>query len=919
MRRISLPYEKYELANGLDVILHVDRSDPVAAVVMTFHVGSSREVEGRTGFAHLFEHLFFLDSENLGYGGLDRLMTRVGSSTNGSTDRDRTNYFEVLPNDALEKALWAEADKLGFFINTVSEAVVAKERQVVKNEKRQSVDNQPYGHNDFVLDRALYPEGHPYRWQVIGALQDLDRASLADVKAFHERWYAPSNATLVVAGDIDVAQTRAWIEKYFGEIPSRPRPDVSKPAPVQLTEPRRLFHEDTFAELPLLTLAWPTVPIYHPDSYALQVLASLLTDGKASPFYEVIVKEKMAAPAVEAENESQELGGRFSIQIQAFPNVDLDTVMAAVDTAFTRFEREGIPPEELLRVKAGYEASFYDDLSSVLGKAFQLAQYNIFAPSPGYVADDLARTLAVTEADVRRVYEAYIKGRSSVATSFVPRGQARTRSRSVGAAPRLSKSRSWRARASSRRPVREQVVRTPSAFDRSVEPPLGAAPSLRAPSVRSDTLANGLRVFSIEDRELPLVQFELRLKGGLLLEDASDFGAANLLAETMTQGTLEKTPEELEQAIDLLGASIDVFAGRESLSIIGTALSRNFSATMALVEEILLEPRWDPVEFGLAKQRVQNTLRQRQSNPTALAEDVFAKLLYGNHVLARNPLGDLTSVDALSLQALQDYYKRAVVPGVAAFHVAGAVGLEDIRTSVQGIVARWGTRDVAFPDAPVWSDQRAGLYFLDVPNSAQSVLVIGKLALPQTDPEFYPATVMNFRLGGGGFASDLTQLLREQKGYTYGIRSGFSGTDLQGPFRISSSVRSNVTLEALALVKDLMERYGPTFDDEDLGATRTFLLKNNAMAFETLGDKVGILRDMSMFGFPADYVLRREAVVRDMSIDRVRELARQYLRPESMIWLVVGDAATQQGRLRSLGLGTPRIITRDGRVNTTVQ
>jgi zinc protease len=259
------------------------------------------------------------------------------------------------------------------------------------------------------------------------------------------------------------------------------------------------------------------------------------------------------------------------------------------------------------------------------------------------------------------------------------------------------------------------------------------------------------------------------------------------------------------------------------------------------------------------------------------------------------------------------------VPGVAAFHVAGSVGLEDIRTSVQGIVSRWGTRDVAFPDAPVWSDQRAGLYFLDVPNSAQSVLVIGKLALPQTDPEFYPATVMNFRLGGGGFASDLTQLLREQKGYTYGIRSGFSGTDLQGPFRISSSVRSNVTLEALELVKGLMERYGPTFDDEDLGATRTFLLKNNAMAFETLGDKVGLLRDMSMFGFPADYVLRREAVVRDMSIDRVRELAGRYLRPASMIWLVVGDAATQQGRLRSLGLGTPRIITRDGRVNTTVQ
>src|SRR5687767_4527355 len=320
---IAVEYEKYELPNGLDVILHVDRSDPLAAVAMTFHVGSAREVTGRTGFAHLFEHLFFLDSENLGYGGLDRLMTRVGSSTNGSTNRDRTNYFEVVPNDALEKALWAESDKLGFFINTVTESVVSKERQVVKNEKRQGVDNQPYGHNDFVIDRALYPEGHPYRWQVIGELQDLDAANLADVKAFHERWYGPGNATLVVAGDIDVAQTKAWIEKYFGEIPARPAPEVPRPAPVTLAESRRFVHEDKFAQLPLLTLAWPAVPLYHPDSYALDVLGSLLADGKTTPFYEVIVKESKLAPSVEIGNDSEELAGRFTLQIQAFPDTDL--------------------------------------------------------------------------------------------------------------------------------------------------------------------------------------------------------------------------------------------------------------------------------------------------------------------------------------------------------------------------------------------------------------------------------------------------------------------------------------------------------------------------------------------------------------------------------------------------------------------
>jgi zinc protease len=288
----SVDFEKYELENGLDVVLHIDRSDPLAAVAMTFHVGSSREVEGKTGFAHLFEHLFFLDSENLGPGGLDRLMTRVGSSANGSTNRDRTNYFEVVPNDALEKALWAEADKLGFFINTVTESVLEKEREVVKNEKRQGVDNRPYGHTNFVIDRALYPEGHPYRWQVIGSLDDLSSASLEDVKEFHGRWYGPNNATLVVAGDFDVERTKAWIEKYFGEIPTVDMLERPIPPPVALTENRLLFHEDNFANLPMLSISWPSVPGYHPDSYALNLLTDLLTDGKTTPFHQVIVEEE---------------------------------------------------------------------------------------------------------------------------------------------------------------------------------------------------------------------------------------------------------------------------------------------------------------------------------------------------------------------------------------------------------------------------------------------------------------------------------------------------------------------------------------------------------------------------------------------------------------------------------------------------
>lgn len=910
---VSVDYERYELDNGLDVILHVDRSDPLAAVAMTFHVGSAREVEGRTGFAHLFEHLFFLDSENLGPGGLDRLMTRIGSSTNGSTSRDRTNYYEVVPIDGLEKAIWAEADKLGWFINTVTEDVVAKEKQVVKNEKRQSVDNNPYGHASYVIDRALYPEGHPYRWQVIGSLADLDAATLDDVKDFHSRWYGPDNATLVIAGDLDVDATKAWVERYFGEIPSRPTPERPAPPEVTLDGDRRLFHEDNFARLPQLQLAWPSVPVYHPDSYALDVLGAILTDGKTSPFYEVIVEEQELAPAVGAFNSAQELAGRFTLTVRAYPDVDLDAVRAAVDTAFDRFEAEGVPAAELERIKARTETGFYAGLSSAIGKAFSLAQYNIFAGDPGFLQQDLERTLAVTADDVMRVYREYIADRPSVAVSFVPLGAADLALEGSDRAEVEVEPIVLGAEAEVVIDDRGDIERTPSRIDRSVEPSFGPSPVLRAPAVWEADLDNGVAVLGIADTELPLVQFELTMRGGLLLEDPTRVGVANLLAESMTEGTAGRTPAELEAAIDLLGASIGVSSGRESFTIRGSTLARNYTETMALVEEILLEPRFDSAQFELARQRVQSALQQQAASPGSIGGQVFRSLVFGDHLLARNPLGSPESIAAITLDDLRDFHRRTLVPEVAAFHVAGAVERDEVLASLEGLQSRWTGEAPSFPPAPEWDPDRAGLYFVDVPDAAQSVLNIGYLAMPETDDAYWPATVMNFRLGGGGFASDLTQQLREGQGYTYGIGSGFQGTNLPGPFSISSSVRSNVTYEALALIKDIVDGYGPTFDEEDLEATRSFLLRTNARAFETLGAKVGVLGDMSAYGFPADYLLAREETVRDMTVDEIRALAAEHLDTESMVWLVVGDARTQLDRLDALGLGPAVLLDRDGR------
>lgn len=908
----EIQFERYELDNGLEVILHTDDSDPLAAVAMTFHVGSAREVEGRTGFAHLFEHLFFLDSENLGPGGLDRLMTRVGSSTNGSTSRDRTNYFEVVPIDGLEKTLWAEADKLGFFINTVTGSVVAKEKQVVKNEKRQGVDNRPYGHNEYVIDQAMYPRGHPYRWQVIGSLADLDAADLADAREFHTRWYGPNNATLVVAGDIDTEQTKEWIEKYFGEIPSRETPEVVQPPEVRLAGTRRLYHEDNFGNLPLLTLSWPTVPRYHADAYALDVLSSLLTDGKSTPLYEVLVEEEELTSQVTTYHGAQELAGQFNFQALAYPGTDLDDLLAAVRIAFQRLEDEGIPDAELARVKAGTETGFYRGLASAIGKAFQLADYAIFAGDPGYAAEDLERILAVSAHDVMRVYETYLKDRPHIATSFVPRGEVQ-----------LALEGSERAEvviepivqgAEAEFTVERGDERTPGgAFDRSAEPPYGTSPSVRAPQVWRETLANGLSVLGVEDAETPIVQFQLTFRGGTLLEEPGRTGVANLLAETMLEGTANRTPEELEQAIDLLGAAVSVSAGSTGFSISGSVLARNYDETMALVEEILLEPRFGADRFELARQRVLNTIRQLDANPSFVASQAFDRLLYGNHSLAQGSYGTLESVAAFTLDDLRAYHASALVPGAAAFLVAGAVSAEEATAPLSSLAARWEESPApAYPDAPTWAADRAGLYFIDVPGAAQSVINVGRLALARTDDEYHPATVMNFRLGGGGFASELTQVLREGKGYTYGAGSRFQGGHYPGAFSVSTSVRSNVTLESLEIIRDMLASYGPTFDEEDLEVTKGFLLRTNARAFETLGAKLGVVRTVSDYGFAPDYVLQQEQTVRDMTVERVRELAARHLGGD-MIWLVVGDAETQMGRLGALGLGEAVMLDRAGR------
>ena len=899
-----IPAQRFELDNGLRVIFHLDHSDPVVAVVLAARVGSARELPGRTGFAHLFEHLFFLDSENLGPGGLDRLSTRVGGSgANGSTSFDLTDYLQTVPSDALEKLLWAEADKLGFFINTVSDAVLAKEIQVVKNEKRQSVDNRPYGHNYGVILEHLYPQGHPYSWPVIGSLADLDAATLEDVHGFYHRWYTPNNTTLVVAGDFDPAQAREWVEKYFGEIARGEEAAAPAPQPARLEASTRLLHEDNLARLPALTLAWPGVERGHPDEAALDVLAELLTDGRDSPLTAVVVEELKLASAVSAWNTSQQIAGMVMLQTTAFDGVDLDDALAGVEAGMARFERDGVDAQALERIKTMSEADMYARQASVLGKGAALARHDLYGTSPDA---DLAALRAVTAEDVVRVYNAYLRERPHVATSFVPRGQAALALEGSQVAPVVEEPIVQGAEdAIDPAASAADYARTPSSFDRSIEPPFGPPPVVTPPQVWSSALANGLQVSGIEHDETPLVHFQLAIDGGRLFEDPQLPGTAGLLARMLDRGTRNRTAAELENAFKALGAAVGVEARDERFVISGRTLSRNLDATLALVEEMLLEPRWDEDELALARAAAEAQLAASRAEPGAMAGRVYDLVAYGpEHILSRNALGSESALAAIDMDDLRRFMARSLAPQHARIRFVGPVGHDQATDALASLGQRWQAGDVSIPAYPAPAPPAASrIHFHDMPGATQSMLLFGYPALTRADPDFHPATMMNFILGGGGFASRLMQSLREEKGYSYGFHSGFSGDTNVGHFTMGGAVRANVTLEAAQLARDIARDYGASFTADDLQTTRESMGKRRALAFETPGAKLGILAAIGDHGLPADYLEREAGQISGLDLAQVRTLADRHLRTDAMIYVVVGDAATQAERLEALGYG----------------
>jgi len=907
---LSVPYVQYKLDNGLDVILHQDKSDPIVAVAIMYHVGSNREVPGKTGFAHLFEHMMFQQSENVGQDEFFKKIQSAGGTLNGGTGNDQTIYYEVVPKSALEMVLWLESDRMGFLENTVTKSAFANQQNVVQNEKRQSYDNRPYGFNNWVIAKNLYPAGHPYSWTVIGEMEDLFNATVDDVKAFHSKFYVPNNTSIVLAGDFEIEDVKPLVEKYFGEIPGGEKVTDMEPQRVSLAETKKLYHEDNFAKTPQLTMIWPVVEQYNDDAYALDFLAQVLGSGKKSPFYRVIVKDKKLAPRAGVYNRSMELAGQFTISVNANEGTSLAEVEDAVFEAFKLFEEEGITERDMEKHKAGLETQFYNGVSSVLSKSFQLALYNEFTGSPDYIKEDIAKIKAVTIDDINRVYEKYIKGQPYLATSFVPKGQVDLiAANSVDAG--IEEEDVLNATEVDQSAIAEDEVieKTPTSFDRTVEPAKGADPEITVPEVWTDKTANGIKVYGIEHSELPLVQYSVVMDGGHLLAAKEKAGVASFLASILMEGTATKTPEELEEEIDMLGANMNVYASTENITVSVNCLTRNYEKTLALVEEVLLQPRWDEEQFDLVKLRMINNIKRNQASPNYLASVALDKLVYGDdNILAIPQGGTIETLESITMNDLKDYYNKSVSPSVARMHVVGQLDQDRVMSGLESLSSNWEPFDVVFPEVKKPElPEKSTIYFVDVPGAKQSVINIGQYALPRTSEDFEKANVINYKLGGS-FNGIVNLILREEKGYTYGARTYFSGGKNYGTFEASSSVRTTATEESVQIFKDEIEKYRTGIADEDLQFTKDALIKSNARGFETLYALHSMLTSISAYDLPFDYVKQEEAFIKSLTPEMHTELAQKFLQPDHMYYVIVGDAATQLKPLKNIGLGEPVLM-----------
>ncbi|MCC7306324.1 MAG: insulinase family protein [Acidobacteria bacterium] len=881
-----LSVKEYALKNGLRVILHQDKSTPIVSVGVWYHVGSKNEVPGRTGFAHLFEHMMFQGSKNYDADYFTPLQ-EAGATINGTTNVDRTWYFETVPSNFLELAVMLEADRMGGLLDAMTQEKLDNQRDVVKNERRQRVDNQPYGTAFEKITEIMYPAGHPYHWTTIGSLEDLQAASMEDVKSFFRQYYVPNNAYLVLSGDFDEKEARGWVEKYFGPISKGS--DIVRPNPKEpkLDKEIRTTVEDT-VPLQRRYMVWHSVPAYAADEPALDMLGFILSSGRTSRLQSNLLYGKELVSQIFGGNGANEAGGTFQITATARPGKDLDVIEKEVNLEIDRIKKEPPTAEEMSRALNSIESQSIYSLQTTLGKAGQLTSYAGFLGKPDYFQPDLDRYRKVTAADVSRVANEYL-GSNRLVMTYVPRtGEAPRSDRAADRGTSVKKSKPDEAK------IAEQTEKLPKP---------GPQPKFSLPPIEKAKLSNGLEIWMVEQKELPIISMNLVLKTGSVNEPDDRTGVSGLMTQLLDDGTKTRSAVEIANQLQGIGASVNAGSGYDSTNVGLQTLTKNLDQALDIYTDVILNPVFPAKELESLRARALVGLRQQRSNPNAISNNVYAKVLYGDQPYGRD--NTEASLKAISRDDLVKYYESTFRPNNGVLIVVGDFNKATLKSKLEKAFANWKPGDVSARSIPAAKPiEKARIFIVDRPGSAQSVVSIGQVGVDRLNPDYYALNVMNTILGGA-FTSRINMNLREDKGYTYGARSTWSFRRGAGPFSAGGDIQTAYTKEAVEeFIKELNDiRGGRPVTQKELEYNKQSLIRRYPGAFETVGAISGQLANLVTYNLPQSYFNDYIARVNAVSLSDVNRVAKQYLDPAKMAIVIVGDRKVIEPGLKELGYG----------------
>ena len=877
---VDIPFQKFVLGNGLTLIVHEDHKAPIVAVNVWYHVGSKNEHPGKTGFAHLFEHLMFGGSEHF-HGRYIEALERIGATDlNGTTSEDRTNYFETVPVSALDYTLWMESDRMGYMVNAIDQQTLDLQRGVVQNEKRQD-ENEPYALAEELMQHDTYPSGHPYSWSVIGSMEDLNAASLNDVKEWFKTFYGPANAVLVVAGDVDPATVRKKVETYFGEIP--PGPPVSRQRVwiAKMTGAHQAVYQDRVAE-PRVYKVWNIPEFGSEDGDYLDMVSDALANGRTSRLYKRLVYDDQISTDVAAYMNPREIGGQFVIQATARPGVELARVEKAIDEELARFLAEGPTAQEVQRVRTQYLANFVrgvDRVGGFGGTSDVLAMSQAYLGDPAAYQVKLRREREATPAKVQAAAQRWLSDGEYVAEVF-PFGD-----------PQASA----------------------TAVDRKQPPAIAQPPELRLPKLERTTLSGGLKVVLAERHEIPLVNFSLLVDSGYAADQFAGPGAAALVSKLLDQGTKTRTSLQIGEQLAQLGATLNVGSNMDSMFARLSAVKTNLDASLDIFADVALNPSFPQADFLREQKQQLAAIEREKTEPVPLALRVLPALIYGKGHAYSEPWtgsGTAASVSQLTREDMARFHAAWFKPNHATLMVVGDTTLAEIRPKLEKLFSAWAPGETPQKNvATVALPERSVVYLIDRPGAQQSLILAGSVAPPKSNPAEVSIESMNNILGGD-FGARLNMNLREDKHWAYGASTMLANARGQRLFLAWAPVQTDKTKESMAEIDK--ELRGILADHPATGAELARVKASETLRLpgsrETIDRVMSSIGDLVEYGLPEDYYQTYAGKVRALTLADIETSARQVVHPDRLIWVVVGDRAKIEAGIRELGLGEVRLL-----------